>query len=113
MLREDQVRRLLVRMVAWPQLQILGRSQDHGSSQRCGFERVTGMRKDFVWLLLRFEVVTLRGWSATLFLWLLGAPHLFSLKVLIKKVESLFVRAGASHDGEHPLSRLVMGCFSN
>lgn len=83
------------------------------SSQTCGFGRVIGMRKEVVWLLLRFEVVALRGWSATLFLWLLGAPHLLSLKVLVKQVKSLLVRAGASHDGEHPLSRLVMGCFGN
>ena len=41
----------------------------------------------------------------------LAATHLLRLQVLVQEEQGRLVGLGASHDGEHALAGLVMGCL--
>lgn len=43
----------------------------------------------------------------------LAAAHLLGLEVLVQQVESSLVGLGASHNGEHALTSIVMGCLGD
>lgn len=46
-------------------------------------------------------------------LWDLATTSLLGFKVLVKKIECLLVRVGATGDREHTLTSLVMGSFGD
>ena len=48
-----------------------------------------------------------------LILVVLASAHLLSLEVLVEEIERSLVGLDVSHDGEHALSGIVMGCLGN